>query len=397
MTTTLTRGQPTRTPVRRWPAVVAAALAATVAVMPGFAVGALAPAIEADLHVSRTAVGLVISAFYAATAVGSPIAKRVAARLPTPAVFAVAAVVACAVMLAVSQADDLATMTAVLVVGGLTNGLVQPAAGRLIAARVPEHRRALAAGAIGAALGAATLVPGLLVALVLPGYGWRTAMLIAGLIALVPVALTPLTGVPRAAGPAGAGQVATRRGINGVLVLWASAAALSATGNNAVATYFIQLGTRSGLPATVTGNLLSLSALLAVAVRLGAGALTDRAPHRNPAVITMMMLTGGLGLMLIAIGTPVTFVFGSALAFSAGWGWTGLLLATTLRLVARKAENAGHTVQIGIYTGATVAPYAFAGLAGAYGFTGAALIAATAAFAGAAAMTAGALLARRIE
>ncbi|MEV5747905.1 hypothetical protein AB0L00_08805 [Actinoallomurus sp. NPDC052308] len=164
-----------------------------------------------------------------------------------------------------------------------------------------------------------------------------------------------------------------------------------------MATYFIQLGTRSGLPATVTGNLLSLSALLAVAVRLGAGALTDRAPHRNAALITTMMLTGGLGLVLIAIGTPVTFVFGSALAFSAGWGWTGLLLATTLRLVARKAENAGHTVQIGIYTGATVAPYAFAGLAGAYGFTGAALIAATAAFAGAAAMTAGALLARRIE
>ncbi|MEV5705245.1 MFS transporter [Actinoallomurus sp. NPDC052274] len=397
MTTTLTCGLPIRTPVRHWPAVVAAALATTVTVMPGFAVGALAPAIEADLHVSRTAVGLVISAFYAATAVGSPITKRVAARLPAPAVFAVAAVIACAVMLAVSQADDLATMTTVLVVGGLSNGLVQPAAGRLIAARVPEHRRALAAGAVGAALGAATLVPGLLVALVLPGYGWRTAMLIAGLIALVPVVLTPLTGVPRGAGPAHAGQVATRRGINGVLVLWALAAALSATGNNAVATYFIQLGTRSGLPATVAGDLLSLSALLAVAVRLGAGALTDRAPRRNSAVITTMMLTGGLGLVLIAIGTPVTFVFGSVLAFSAGWGWTGLLLATTLRLVARKAENAGHTVQIGIYTGATVAPYAFAGLAGAYGFTGAALIAAIAAFAGAAAMTAGALLARRIE
>lgn len=101
-----------------------------------------------------------------------------------------------------------------------------------------------------------------------------------------------------------------------------------------------------------------------------------------------MMLTGGVGLALIAIGTPTTFILGAALAFSAGWGWTGLLLATTLRLVARRAENAGHTVQIGIYTGAAIAPYTFATLSSAFGDSGAALISATAAFAGAAAMTA---------
>jgi hypothetical protein len=50
-------------------------------------------------------------------------------------------------MLVVSQADDLVTMAAVLVAGGLSNGLVQPAAGRLIAARVPGRRRSSAAGA----------------------------------------------------------------------------------------------------------------------------------------------------------------------------------------------------------------------------------------------------------
>jgi hypothetical protein len=182
-----------------------------------------------------------------------------------------------------------------------------------------------------------------------------------------------------------------------VLVLWAVAAALSATGNNAVATYFVQLGTHAGLTPTITGNMLSLSAVLAIAVRLTAGALTDRAPRRNPAVITAMMLTGGLGLGLVAIGTPATFLLGAVLAFSAGWGWTGLLLATTLRQVAGKAENAGHTVQIGIYTGATVAPYSFAALSDAVGFAGAALTAATAAFAAAAAMTGGALLSRRLD
>ncbi|WP_158624093.1 MFS transporter [Micromonospora sp. HM5-17] len=376
--------------MRYWPGVVAVALTATVTVMPGFAVGALAPAIEAELGISRTTVGLMISGFYAATALGSPLAKRVAVRLPAPLSFAVAAVAASVVLLATSQADRPITMAAALLPGGLSNGLVQPVAGRLIAVRVPEHRRSLAAGVVGAALGAATFLPGLLVSLVLPAHGWRTALLAAGVITLVPVAVAPLARVPPGPTPTRTGRDPATYGVTGVLVLWALAAALSATGNNAVATYFVPLGTHAGLSATVTGNLLSLSALLAIAVRLAAGALTDRAPHRNPAVITGMMLAGGLGLALVAISTPVTFVLGAVLAFTAGWGWTGLLLATALRLVAGRAENAGHTVQTGIYTGASIAPYAFAMLSHTVGLSGAALVAAAAALGAATAMAAGA-------
>jgi MFS family permease len=212
---------------------------------------------------------------------------------------ALAALVASAVMLVISRATGFATLTTLLVLGGLSNGLVQPAAGRLIAARAPAHRRSLAAGLVGAALGAATLVPGLLVALVLQPYGWRTAMLIAGLVALIPVALVPLTRAPKDPAPSRAEEADAPRKVGRVLVLWALAAALSATGNNAVASYFVQLGAHSGLATTITGNLLSLSALIAIAVRLAAGALTDRAPRRNPAVITAMMLTGALGLALI--------------------------------------------------------------------------------------------------
>ncbi|GAA1722824.1 MFS transporter [Nonomuraea bangladeshensis] len=396
MPTTITRGLPTRSPVRHWPGIAATALTATVAGTPGFTVGALAPAIGADLHLSRSAVGLAMSLFYAATAFGSPVAKRVAARLPVPTVLAVAALVASVVMVVASRATGPGLLTAALLVGGLSNALVQPVASRLIAARVPERRRSLAAGMIGAALGAAALVPGLLVALVLPAYGWRTALLVAGAAALVAVALVPLArapGGPPPVRPKEAGD--ERRTVGRVLVLWALAAALSATGNNAVATYFVELGTHSGLGTTVTGNLLSLSALLAIAVRIIAGALTDRAPHRNAAVIVAMMLTGGLGLALIAIGTATTFVLGAILAFSAGWGWTGLLLATTLRLVPGRTEDAGHTVQIGVYAGATIAPFAFGALSSALGFPATALLAAVAAVAAAAAMTAGALLLRR--
>lgn len=224
MTVTTTIAGKARAPSGHWPGIVAAALTATVTVMPGFTVGALAQAIEADLHISRSALGLAMSAFYAATALGSPITKRLAARLPVPAVLAVAALVASAVMLVISRASGFATLTTVLVVGGLSNGLVQPAAARLIAARAPAHRRSLAAGLVGAALGAATLVPGLLVALVLQPYGWRAAMLIAGLVALIPVALALLTRVPERPSPARPEEAGDPRRVGRVLVLWALAA-----------------------------------------------------------------------------------------------------------------------------------------------------------------------------
>lgn len=259
-----------------------------------------------------------MSAFYAATALGSPVTQRLAAHLPVPVVLAVAALVASTTMLVTSQATGVATLLAVLAVGGFSNGLVQPAAGRLITANVPARRHSLAA-------------------------------------------------------------------------------ALSATGNNAVASYFVQLGTNSGLATALAGNLLSASALIAVAVRIAAGALTDRAPHRNPAVIAMMMLTGALGLTLIAIGNP------DHVRARRG---TGLLRRLGLdRAAARhhvaagpsRAEYAGHTVQVGVYTGATIAPFAFGTLSSSFGFAGTALMAAAAALAAAASMATGTRLLQRIR
>jgi MFS family permease len=295
-------------------------------------------------------------------------------------------------MIVASRATGFATMLAVLVAGGLGNGLVQPAAGLLIAAKAPARRRSLAAGLVGAALGAGTLVPGLLVALVVGPHGWRAAMLVAGVVALVPVAFAPLTRIPRVSRPAGS----RRSGAGGaVLALWALAAALSAAGNNAVASYFVQLGTHSGMTSALAGNLLSASAVVAIAVRIAAGALTDRAPHRNPTVIAAMMLVGGVGLVLVAIGNPVAFALGALLAFSAGWGWTGLLLATALRLVPDRAENAGYIVQVGVYTGATVAPFTFGAASSAFGFPATTIAAAVAAVAAAGAMVGGMVVQQR--
>lgn len=377
---------------RPWSSVIVAASTATVSVMPGFAVGAMAAPISDDLDLPVAGLGLAMSAFYAVSALLSGFAARLAVRLSAPWALAGPAFVAAVCMGVIAAAPHWAVLAAALVAGGAGNSLVQPAAARLIAARAPAHRRALASGMIGAALGAGSLVPGLLVAFVAGPWGWRAAMLVAAVTALVPMALAPVTrdGSPGFGAMPAAGSRRLPRDVRTAMILWAAAATLSVVGNNAAATYFVLLAGEAGFTAPVAGGLLSMAAVLAVVVRLGAGVAADRAPRRTAAGVAVMMALGAGGLGLIAIGSPVAFVTGAVLVFTAGWGWTGLLLAAALRLVPGRAEAAGHTVQVGVYTGAAIAPYTFAALTGVLGSATGTLTVAAAGVAGAVLVLAGA-------
>ncbi|MCO5967611.1 MFS transporter [Actinoallomurus soli] len=388
-----------------WPGMGAVVAAAVAAMTPVFGVAALATPIERDAGISGTTFGLALSVFFAVTAAGSGVGRRVAARLPLPAVLLLIDLLAAAALLLAALADGPVWLIGALVVGGVANTLPQPAAGRYIAARVPGHRLSLATGLVGAALGAAPLLPGLLAGLVAVPYGPRTALVAAAAFPVLALAAVPLgrigparprtpsttvTGDDRAAGDA-----VRRRTIFRVLLLWTLAAGLATVGSNAAASYFIQIGTASGLSTAVAGLMQSLAGIVAIAVRLTAGGLADRAPRHNPVVVTVMMLSGALGLALTAFGTPVTFVIGAILAVAGGWGWTGLLLASVMRLLDGQGARAGAWMQAGLFTGAAVTPFTFGVVTGAIGVPGAVLLAAATALAGTLTMAAGILLRSR--
>ncbi|MBA8926155.1 MFS family permease [Kutzneria viridogrisea] len=371
-----------------WPGMGAVVATFIAAMTPAFAISALATPIERALHLSGTGFGLALSGFFAMTALGSPVARRVAVRLPVPVLLAlVCGTAALCLPLATTGTAGLALA---LLLAGAGNALTQPAAARYIAGRVPAQRLSLATGLTGAALGAAPMLPGLLAGQVAEPLGWRLTLLLAAGFPLLALAFTPLArtqGHPVAA----SGEAAP---LSRTLVLWTVGAALATIGSNATASFFVQLGTGSGLSTTVAGTMLSLASLLAVAVRLVAGVRADRAPQHNPLVVAAMMLSGALGLVLIALGTPVTFVLGAVLVVAGGWGWTGLLLSAVLRLLPGQAARAGATVQIGLFGGAALAPFAFGALSSSVGTSTAVLLAAGCALAGALAVRVGAALTR---
>ncbi|WP_026411979.1 MFS transporter [Actinomadura oligospora] len=386
-----------------WKGLAAVVLSIVAAMTPVFGVAALATPVEEGLPVSRTVFGLVLSGFFAVSALGAPLARRAAAKLAVPVVLALVNVLAAAGLVLAALAPNAAVLGAALALAGAGNALTQPVAGRFIAGRVPAHRLSLASGLVSAALGVSPLLPGLLAGLVAGPHGWRAALWAALVCPVLGLVVTPLARVPAAGAASRPGTsaekpaVAPVRGIGAVLVLWTVAAALATIGSNAMASYFIQIGTQSGLSTGLAGIMQSVAGLLAVAVRLVAGTAADRAPRRNPAVVAGMMLAGGIGLLVTAAGNPVCFVAGAVLTVAGGWGWTGLLFAAVLRVLPGDGARAGGQVQLGLFTGAAIAPFAFGAVTGVLGLSSTLLIAALIVVLGAVAMVAGTALLARAE
>lgn len=63
-------------------------------------------------------------------------------------------------------------------------------------------------------------------------------------------------------------------------------------------------GAADRLSIAVAGALLSATSAIAVLMRIVAGALADRAPNRNPAMVALMMLSGAVRLGAMTLGHP---------------------------------------------------------------------------------------------
>ncbi|MFJ5678463.1 CynX/NimT family MFS transporter [Streptomyces sp. NPDC093097] len=357
----------------RWGRLIATVVVTIAAVTPGLMAPALAAPVQRSLHLSGTAFGAAVTCFFAFTAVGSSAARRIVPRVPVRAVLGAGALVAAAVLAGLAMAGQLWQLCLLLAVAGLGNAFTQPVAARVIAADIAPRRHSFAGGLFGASLGAGPFLPGLLVALIAAPYGWRPALWTAAGLALLTLIVAALARPARSgaaapetrrtpAAPTGRADAPSPRTVGRVVSAWTAAAALGSVGTNVGAAYFIQIGTSSGFVAGTAGTLQMLASVLGIAVRLGAGVLADRAPHRIPWTVALMMLTGTAGLATIVAGTPVSFLIGALLAVAGGWGWTGLLLAATMRLLPGESARAGAAMQGGLFAGAAVGPLSFGAL-----------------------------------
>lgn len=336
----------------------AMAVAATVvAVLPVWLTGGLSVFMAADLAFDEQQLGVAVACFFLTSALvsvpGGRLAERLGARVTLCAVAVVASVALLGIALAVASWPALVVM---LVLAGVANGVVQPAANLRLAQAVPPSRRALAFGVKQSAFPAATLLAGLAVPLIGLTLGWRAGFGGAAVLA-VGVVVAASRGTAGTATARSRGRASTGRW---QLVTLAVAAGAGSGAANAMAAFLVPSAVAAGLSPGTAGALLVVASAGCIAVRILVGWRADARVGGHLRVVTLLLSTACAGYALLAAGGGTgVVVAGTLLAFSVGWGWPGLFHFAVVERNPDGPAAATGVTQAGIFLGAVIGPSAF--------------------------------------
>lgn len=332
----------------------------TLGVLPAFLVGALAVQIRADLGIGPAQMGIAAATLFAVSGIAARRLGRLVQRIGAAKGVVASAVLAAVALGGAGLAPTFWVLIAALVVGGLANGLAQPAANLGISRAVAPGRLGLAFGIKQCSIPAASLIGGLAVPGIALILGWRYAFAL-GVVLAVSLALwvgfsahTPDRPTAGAAAPADRGT--PRRG----LVLLAVGAGLAAAAATSMGVFLVDSAVESGMSPSAAGYLFAGAALLGLLVRILLGAAMDRYPKRSPYILVANLLTIGVGgYLLLAFGSSTGFLCGALLTYVAGWTWPGLVHFAVVRDNRQGAASATGVLQTGLSLGAAAGPLLF--------------------------------------
>lgn len=334
--------------------------------LPVFLTGALSLPMRAELGFRRPALGVAVSSFFAASALGSTLLGRLAQAIGPTRSMRIASVTGFMALLGIAAlADSWIVLVALLVLAGLSNAFAQPAANLALAQGTPVERQGFAFGVKQSAIPVATLLAGLAVPIFAVTLGWRWAFVAGAGFAL----LTACT-VPTLKRPASVSRAAGRidRSILPALIVIAVAGGFGAAAANAMGVFMVDAAVESGWREAAAGTLLSVGSVFGLLVRLGSGWAIDRRQRLGLFSVAALMGVGSIGFLLLGLGprTPVVYTLGTVVAFGAGWGWPGLFHFSVVHAYRPAAATATGLVQSGVFTGGVLGPMIFGYLAGAH-------------------------------
>ncbi|MHB1715818.1 MAG: MFS transporter [Acidimicrobiales bacterium] len=391
--------------------VAVAIMLTTVGVLPVFLTGSLAVQIRHDLGLSRTGLGVAVSASFAAAACTSIFAGRIVRRLGAARTMrSAAAFQAVTGLLIALLARSPLLLVVLLGVAGLGNGAMQPAVNQFVSERVASGRQGLAFGIKQAAIPVATLLGGLSVPAIALTIGWRYGFGSAAGLAVVgwlvvprpdgsaakrPVARALLhrsgPGAPArpteppatrgvvvvAAGSptgtrVGAGSDALASGNGGpgrrpvppepgqvarrALVVLAAGIALGSGAANGLGAFLVTAAVGIGFHPATAGVLAAMGSAAGLTARISVGAMADRRTFPQFRVVSLMLTLGAVGYLGLAAGDRWLFVPATLLAYGAGWGWNGLFNYTVVRAHPGAVAQATGITQAGVLVGGIVGP-----------------------------------------
>lgn len=343
-----------RAPLQR-PQLTVSVLCTVASVLPAFLTGALAVQLREELDFGATGLGLAVAAFFIAGVVGSAPLGHWGERIGARHAMTIGLATIVVADIAVAAADDWISLALPLVVAGAANALNQSAANLLLGRTAAPERLIFSVSVKQAGMPTATLLAGLAVPGIAETIGWRWAYLAAATVAATALLVVRRTGgSPR---PDASGGLTPRPDLDRTTFLVIVAAvAFAAYMAGALASWTVSSAEAAGLTAGGAGLLLAGGSGLGITARLLVGHWADTGEHRLLVVVSAMLVVGAGGIAVIGIGTPLTAVLGSSVAFASGWAWPGLTNGTVVKVNPSAPGAATGITQTGTYLGVVLGP-----------------------------------------
>jgi MFS family permease len=322
-----------------------------------FLVGGLAVQIrdELDLPVSR--LGVLTAVFFAASALLSSPAGRLAEGTGAALAMCAGALTAALALGGIALAPSEAVLVTALAIGGCSGAICQVASNLYLANSTDPTRQGLAFGIKQSAIPAATLLGGLAVPLVALTVGWRWAFAGGSALALL-VAGSVLAARRGGARRMWSGARGPEVGLGALIVLAAGGGCGSAAAN-ALGTFLVDSSVAAGAAEGTAGLIAAAGSAVGLATRVGVGWLADRASSGRLLWVAGLLGGGALGYALMATRSPTLLLPATALCFAGGWGWPGLFNFTIVIRNRRAPAAATGVTQAGVYLGGVLGPLLF--------------------------------------
>lgn len=339
--------------------VAQAILLATIAVIPPFLVGALAVGIRAELGFGPAALGLAVAWFFVSTSLSASALGKTVENLGTRAALTLGAAVSALALGGAAAAPTYPWLLAAMTAGGVANGLSQPAVNGMLAKSIPPHRLGLAFGIKQSSVPMATLLGGLAVPTLGMTIGWRGTFLVAATFAGLSAMVTWFAGRGDEQPIRGRGRKRLRdfQADLSSLIILTIGGTLAAAAATSVGAFLVDSAVTSGIEEGRAGLLFAGASAVGLTSRVLLGWFADSRPLVSRyTTITMLVLGGVPGFLLLASGAPAAYLPGAILAYAAGWGWTGLFHYTVVSQNPETPAASTGIIQTGLSFGAGLGP-----------------------------------------
>ncbi len=352
-----------------WVVLVASLLVQTAASLGNQGISPLAPFLVTDLGLTRSQVGLLVTA----TVVGGlgvlMLAGSLSDRFGVRRLFLIGMMLAGIPLALAALAPEYVWLLLPMALYGIGNGFALPPTTRAIVEWFPNRRRGLAMGIKQTGVAMAGLICGLMVPPLGQAFGWRGALLVLGLVCIASGALAWLAYRDRPVESAGAkaprpafGTVIRNRNL---LLLSCVTFLYGGVQLSIVGFLVLFLTERLGLSIAEAGGLLALAQGGGVVGRIGWGLVSDTVfGGRRKVVIGIIGVLAALssfGLAATGAETPrAVLLLTLAVAGVSAIGWNGINMTFVAEIAGRQASATAAGVNLtASYMGIMVGPPLF--------------------------------------